>query len=461
MLVALAVLFSLAGYWTGFGGEEAVRFLVPMLLEGKATDLVWLTTHSLKSEEIRILPEYLWAVNVFLWEDWYPGFFTTMLALHVVWVLSAWRLLREVSSSERVAFWGAAMLAVHPSRVDVMERLPVWYEPLCGALMAYGILVWIRRARREPFGPTARVPFIFGAAILTKAMALTAPFLGAWLVARDQVTHKDRTYRQAALLPSVWIPLAWTGILWAGYLGFRLWYFDGIGGYPGKQDFDFGIFLLYPQHLARTYGMLSENDLLALTGLALAVATPWLAYVEPRCRPGLVWMALSFAPVINIMAGWYPYIPAMGLTWFLAEALFREKPWPTPGRWRLRRSAFAVLIVCWMGAGAYQQKVLAHPKYHHRMFALLREELPRLVESPPPGSTFIIIQGDRKTDYWDIDYVNAMVKLIYEDTSITARTRFTNDPASLVDAADFVFRYVALPEPGLVRVERRNQLGGQ
>jgi tetratricopeptide (TPR) repeat protein len=318
------------------------------------------------------------------------------VALHAAVAGSLAVVLWAMTGRAGLALLVAALLALHPLRVEsvawVAERKDV-LSALCWVL-AMG--AWVRHARRPGPGRYLAAVGAVLLALLAKPMAVTLPLvlllLDWWPLGRWRGAGAARRLLLEKLPPLLLAAgaalLAWEAQRRAGalhfsdlpHLGLRvanallsyLWY-------PGKTAWPAGLSPFYTYHGAS----LASAAVLA-AALALAAATV-LAVRLRRSRPwiavGWAWYLVTLLPVIGLvqvggqpLADRYSYLPSIGLLlaccWTAGDLLRRGAP--APPRAGLAAAAVAACVA--LAAATHLQ--LGHWKDGEALFARARQIAP-------------------------------------------------------------------------------------
>ncbi len=313
------------------------------------------------------------------------GYHLTNVVLHaassILLFLFLWRATGAVWPSVLVA----ALFAIHPLRVESVAWISSRKDLLCGLCWILTLHAYAAYARRPSVLRYALVFLGVCAALLSKPMAVTLPFvlllIDVWPLRRLQVEAADERVERTPLsivrlaleklpllIPAIAIsaatmsvqresgavtttqmlPVSWRVanaiMAYAAYLGKTIWPVDLVPLYP------------FPEN-----GVPPVQVILAILILVMiAIAVAYVAHRAPWAGVGWLWYLGTLVPVIGLvqvggqsMADRYMYLPQIGVfviaAWALHALCMR---WP--GSARLVAIA-ATLIVIASAVTAYRQ----------------------------------------------------------------------------------------------------------
>jgi tetratricopeptide (TPR) repeat protein len=295
--------------------------------------------------------------------EWAGGHHLTSLVIHLANTLLLLAFLVRATKAPWKSLFVAALFAVHPLHVEPVAWIAERKEILCAFFELLALSAYVRYCRRRSVGSYAAVLFAFGAALLSKPMAVTFPFLllllDYWPLGRLDVDgDAGRAFKAFcrlaleklplfALIPvASWLTLAAQAGIQAAASGDRLPLAHRLSN-AGLAYGWYVVKMLFPSRLAAYYphtqGRFSV-PLLALSLSFLVAATAAALWFGRRHRylpTGWFWFLGTLVPVIGIvqvgLQAWadrYSYVSLIGLfvvvSWGAAEALplrFRERPW--------------------------------------------------------------------------------------------------------------------------------------
>lgn len=293
------------------------------------------------------LPTILWAFTTIHYDNWLPlsllshaldlslfglkpwGHHLTSLLIHAANVLIVFTALRRMTADGRRSAFVAAVFAVHPLQVEsvawVAERKNVLSSFFCLLVIGqYGAGAW-----RTSRGRCAAMLLCYAAALLSKATAVTLPFmlllLDYWPLQRFRLGLRRLLMEKAPFLA---LSLAAGGVaLWCA--GQRTLAELPLGQRFGNAAFSCAAYLrkvVWPSGLSVFYGhpgsTLSLWDVFFPASLAAAMtlAAIKLRGVKPALFVGWLWFLTALVPMLGLvqvgsqgMADRYIYLPLIGL----------------------------------------------------------------------------------------------------------------------------------------------------
>lgn len=348
-------------------------------------------------------PNVAFAFGSFAMANWHPLTWLSMMAdvsLFGLWagghhlMGAAWHaattvalyfaLVRLAQDATRAALV-AALFALHPLHVESVAWASERKDLLCGFFWMLALYLYARYAAAPTLGRYAAVAAAFGAALMSKPMAVSLPLvllaLDYWPLARWSRSSAPRLIVEKLPLAVLSIASAWITVL-AQAEGGAIRTIDEIGMAErlGSAAVAYATYLvktLWPSDLSFFYvyrapapAMVAAAALvlLALVGVAAAALRrrPWLAV-------GLFWFAVTLVPVIGVVrigehawANRYTYLPLVGL--FIAVVWSLPVPrWPLATlRERVLAVAWAVVLVAAAAVAAFET---GHWKSSEALFA--------------------------------------------------------------------------------------------
>src|SRR6516164_959488 len=269
------------------------------------------------------------------------GFHLVNLLLHGFVVLLLFAVTKRMFRNSTLAFVAAALFALHPIHTESVDWIAAVtdLELTFFFLLTFGLLLRLDRPKPSGHGLTQLATAAsFALATISKEQALTLPLLAtlyehAYREDRGQTTMVQKLARYGALwlltVAYLFLRVRFLGTLAHGrrlLAGYEV-VFSAItlfGQYMWK--------LLWPLRLCAYYVFeVSDDptDLRVLAGLAAVVLVAILFVAlwkfDRIASFGVVWLAVTLAPVLN--ANWladnvfterYLYLPSVGFCWVLA-----------------------------------------------------------------------------------------------------------------------------------------------
>ncbi|MCE5301985.1 MAG: tetratricopeptide repeat protein [Planctomycetaceae bacterium] len=312
---------------------------------------------------------------------WAGGHHAVNVVLHAAVAVGLFLTLRRMTGDLWPSALAAALLAVHPLRVESVAWVSERKDVLSGLFFVLTLAAYLRYARR----PTATsayltVVVLFVLGLMAKPMLVTLPLvlllLDYWPLGRirgEESRGADAQVRSPNP-PSTWIQvllekiplLVISGLVclttvWAqqealetvDYVPFSWRLGNAVvsyAAYLGQMVYPVGLAVLYPHP-----GLRLPLWQIAVSGALLTAISLSVFLVRRRCPfllVGWLWYLVMLAPVIGLMqvgrqarADRYTYLPQIGLAIALAWGLdyaVRRRP---VGRWIAVAAACLVLIV--------------------------------------------------------------------------------------------------------------------
>ncbi|MBI4391205.1 MAG: tetratricopeptide repeat protein [candidate division NC10 bacterium] len=381
ILVALATYVRTLGYDFAFDD----RSVIPLAWQVGAGSPLDVLRAPVRAETVllpyfRPLAALSYWLDGLLWQGNPGGFHLTNLLLHAVVSVLVLAVGRRLLPAGPAPLLGALLFAVHPVHVEPVA----WIQGRVDLLSATGILLAVllgvagaEAAGRRRLLCWAAAAAAFLLALLAKEVAVVAPLLAALVLGGQPGREGWRRVRAGAPL------LALMGATFLLYVGLRTLALGspalGLSGGPPLADRALLAFrviplslrlLVWPVGLNPTHvvappsGPLDPGLLLGvlLAALVAALASTWGRRV-PGLGVGLVWLALAWLPVSNLLpiAGFavaerYLYLPSAGLCLALAGAAAGALA--AGVRWREARAPAVGVVLLTLGALAAVQAEL-------------------------------------------------------------------------------------------------------
>jgi protein O-mannosyl-transferase len=296
------------------------------------------------------------------------GFHLVNIVLNAAVVCLLFLLTAQMSRDRRLAFWAAALFALHPIHTEAVAWIGA--APDLEVTLFYLSTFWLFLEMARPGGSRSERIHLamagsFALALLSKEQALTLPLVAAVY---------EHFYRRDRAGTSLRQKLSRYGTLWllaAAYVLLRVHF---LGAFAPVSQFRhltrsqmilsaFALVqqyiwkLIWPAHFCAFYLFQKSTSLLdprvlgGIGGLVLCVAL----FMALRKRDlmasfGLVWALATLAPVLNaqwvglnVFAERYLYLPSVGFCWVAAWGL--KRLWEIASSRRpLYRSALATLL---------------------------------------------------------------------------------------------------------------------
>ncbi len=327
---------ALAGYWStldnSFGLDDFP--FVARLIAGESLSNIW-------ADQVFIRPvgHFLSYIDFWIWGTWAPGYHLTNLLLHILngWLLVA--VVRHLWPS--VAGVAGCLFAIAPFTVEGVAWISARFDVLMTSWYLLGILALLRD--RSWLGAAA-----FGLALLSKEPAITAPAVAVGVALWRRTTLAERTMLAS---PTIAISLL--------YIGFRLWWLGGIGGYGVVRGnpvlgLDLGWVPVNAWNLVQLLGSPISHKVSGVVPVTWWFGPlwliPWLGLLRLRAwRPPLAvglgtflltYLPTVFVPISTHGVTWrFLYLPSAGLA-LAAAWTGSQLPW--------RKVAFVATLSAWI-----------------------------------------------------------------------------------------------------------------
>jgi protein O-mannosyl-transferase len=317
-----------------------------------------------------------------LFGDWAGGYHLVNIFLHLANTLLLLLFLCRATKARGRSLFVAALFALHPLHVEAVAWVAERKELLSALFEFLALLAYLRYARKIGAWRYAAVFLLFAAALLSKTMAITFPFLllllDYWPLGRlDFDGGAKRGFRTLgrlalekipffALIPVMgWATLAAQSSVEALVVGEKLPPLADRLANAGLAYGWYGIKMVAPCRLAAYYqhtqGVFSA-PLLALALAFLVAATGAALWFGRRYRyfpVGWFWYFGTLVPVIGVVqvgfqawADRYTYIPLVGLFVIFSWGAHDAVPRGTPRR--------SLVLACSAGISVLALAGLAH-----------------------------------------------------------------------------------------------------
>lgn len=308
---------------------------------------------------------YLFCYQIFGRSPW--GFHAVNIALHAMVVGAVFLLGRELFQSRWIAFWAAALFALHPIHTESVAWIGGVTDLEVTLFYVITFLFYLKVAT-ENGGSNRRMQIAmvvsFALAAISKEQALTLPALATiyehfFRGDRRQTTAKQKVSRYDLL----WIAAAVYMLVRIRLLGS----FSPLSQFPDLTRTQVGLSavallgayfwkLVYPAQLCAFYVFHKSVSLLdwrVLAGSAALIIYFGLLILLWRRAQGaafsLLWLLLTLMPVLNakwvganVFAERYLYLPSAGFCWLVAWA--GSRAWDSIEERPKLRTAFAAGI---------------------------------------------------------------------------------------------------------------------
>jgi tetratricopeptide (TPR) repeat protein len=306
-------------------------------------------------------------------------FHLSNLALHTGAVCLLFLALTALTGSQWPSAFAAAMFAVHPLHVESVAWVAERKDVLCGFFIGATLAAYARFIRIRSVGAYLLVVLLFGAALLSKPIAITVPFLlllvDYWPGGRFGPADgpSNSAERRRALLEK--LPLL-AGSVVVAILTVaaqrELGAMSSLGGVPLALRLENAVVsyawyvlkAVFPVGLAAVYPLPPSIPFAAVTSsLALLGAISWACWKYrhgwPFLLAGWVWYVIALAPMSGVFqtgaharADRNSYLPLVGLALMVAWTAGRLSTRP---RWRIPVTGLSIIAVIALGLGAYRQ----------------------------------------------------------------------------------------------------------
>lgn len=264
--------------------------------------------------------------------------------LHLIAVLLLFSLINRLFSSRALAFLSALIFAVHPINTEAVAFLAARNNILALVFMLLSFITYIRAHNRKKVISFFFSGLFFFLSALCKESSLMLPFILALYdfkfsrSFKEQVRLKIVTISPFVLFSAVYFVMRAHALASAVGIGLDI---EGLGQRMLKNIYiipKYLVHFIYPLNLSIIYSM-PENYLSGSAWLFfLWVAILLILFFLLRLRNavlnfGLLWFAVNFVPVSNIvpisfpassapMADRFMYLPAIGLHIIVAESFY-------------------------------------------------------------------------------------------------------------------------------------------
>ena len=287
---------------------------------------------------IRPIGALLFYFDYWIYGTWAPGYHITNILIHILNGYLLIAVIRHLWPS--IAGLAGCLFVIAPFTVEGVAWISARFDLLMAFWFLLGILALLKD--RPWIGAGA-----FGLAMLSKEPALTAPVIAISIALWRRNTMAKRL---KLAIPTVVIALL--------YLGFRIWLYNGIGGYNvGQVDLVSSLYRWIPinaRNLLQLFASPVSHKVTAalpkthLFGFLWLV--PWLGLFCPQCwrvplAVGIAFFLVTYAPTAFVPLStfgvtWrFIYLPSAGLALGAAWAV-SQLPW--------RKSAIFITIVVWL-----------------------------------------------------------------------------------------------------------------
>ncbi len=309
---------------------------------------VTVATHYRPMQTLSLMADYaIWGLNPF-------GYHLTNILLHLACGLLVAELFVRSGGSWPVAFFAAAIFAVHPVNTNAVTYVAGRADPLALGFMLASLLLFEQYRQRRTLPFFAASALVYVAALFSRENAMLFPALVLIWVAAVTPSGPSR-WRDACLAALPYALLAGAFALWrhtvleaqgkpvaieqAFSVGLRiLTCFAGLATYVGL--------LAWPAQLQMERRLGSPLLLLAVAGMICAIAYLWaIRWARRRSRIvwlGLAWFGIAVLPVSGAfslnatIAEHWLYVPSLGAYLALAAVV---------AVWS-RRAMRAVIVLC-------------------------------------------------------------------------------------------------------------------
>jgi tetratricopeptide (TPR) repeat protein len=262
------------------------------------------------------------------------GYHLASIFFHFLAVILLYFVARFLFNDPVPAFISALVFAVHPVNTEAVNFISARNSVVCAAFVLSGVLAFFSAAstRRRPLYFLSGLLFFAG--LLYKEQAMMLPLvLLVFMLTQDRPSRPGNRELVFSLIPF--------GVAATAYLALRMHALSSMVGISQPlrglgerllQDIyiipKYAAIILYPVHLNALYAIppdyLSRPLWLVLAWTAIIAAFLLVDKKSQATRFGLVWVAVNFIPISNIipipsasMAERYVYLPSIGL-WIVA-----------------------------------------------------------------------------------------------------------------------------------------------
>lgn len=345
MLLAAALASYGGTLWNGFVWDDRI-ILIPVEAY-QAADIVKILTTPANAVEYQPIRDLTFVLDFALWGKWAPGFHLTSLLLYLANIAAVWAaasaLLRgfDVEAHKVGSFLTAALFALHPWHVEVVNLIVARNSLLAGLFVWLSLLVYLRY-RDSGRWPALVVSLgLFVLALGSKVDAACLPLALVFLKVRNRKNWITLTpfFALAALAAFVNAWVYWgIGRVNPEFLEFGIrnpW--TGLKRaimvppfYLGKAFWPLGLHVSYA--FEPSPSLVSWPGLLGLVCLAVFILGAWAVWKAGRGEAafGLVWFLVFLLPYLSLLpispkvADRYAYIASFGLALAIGTLLARR-----------------------------------------------------------------------------------------------------------------------------------------
>jgi hypothetical protein len=363
-ILALSFIFFLPGLDAWFHGDDFVH--VHQLQKPDAATLERIVTgrvYSLQHDHnYRPLTNLVFALVAPLDAAW--AYRLCSLIIHLANGLLIWLLLHRLVTSRFAINTATLFFLVNPA----IHTTVLWISALADLLCTFFVLAtlygYAGRPRASRSIQYITMTLLVLAALTAKEMAVTLPAL-LWITA----LYRHRARRDALFIVTAFF-IVFIYIFIRGHIiqsmgaGPRTAYYltPGISTLVSAAKYAFSLLVPIPLHWVWRWPILvlTGGIPVAMTALHLWQSKAWAAV--RRILFAFFFIGLSLAPVINVYADWYLYLPSVGMA--LGAAFVFSRP---TRKW-YRSAIILYLLICalcmswWQGAfiqaGRWEQRIL-------------------------------------------------------------------------------------------------------
>ena len=311
---------------------------------------------------------YFW--DYALWKEQPFGYHFTSLLWHTANTLLVYWLIFLVSGQAGVAFWAAAIFAVHPFKSEAVCAISYRADLVAALFVLLGMIAHVQFRRRREVTWAAAAHTAFFLAVFAKEAAIVFPGMvfcyDRFCVRREEQGDDWRRFI---------VPYAGYAAIGAFYIYIYLFVFRNeqaasvtwLGGSPGMHliksvqilaGYVTGLFLPFVVKVLPPVYLPPMTDAFVLTAAltaAIVALTAWTSVLFSRRGSanaffiGWFWLTLipvsNLIPLVNPMAHRFMYLPSVGMAFMLAVFLHAAGEWMNA---RLRSRNFVTIF-----AGAY------------------------------------------------------------------------------------------------------------
>ncbi len=370
-LIALVLAAVTVGVYAGVRNHEFVNYDDPYYVTENAhvrAGFSW--------------PGTQWAFSTFEDGNWFPltwlshmadvsvwglhpgGHHLTSVILHALCAAALFLLLRSMELGCAPSVLAAALFALHPQRVESVAWIAERKDILSGLLSVLTLAAYIAYGRTPRGSRYLLVAALFAAALMSKAMPITLPFvmllLDVWPLGRSSAMSSGRLVREkipffamsvAAGVISVAAQSQIGAVATLDHIPLEARLSNAVQSYAAYL-----IDLLWPASLAVFYPRVALPAWQLAAAVLVLSAVTWWAWRQRSRHPhvfvGWAWYVGMLVPVIGLVqigaqarADRYTYLPMIGIVIAVA-ALAQSAAQQRPGlRVPLAAAAFAAVLV--------------------------------------------------------------------------------------------------------------------